>query len=71
MRQHPRHVRSAHRCEPASLGHAPHPRAQLGNPVLLTLIALTLALGAARDMPRPMAGLAIVLAVCGMVVFGG
>jgi len=48
MRQHPRHVRSAHRCEPASLGHAPHPRAQLGNPVLLALIALALALGACK-----------------------
>lgn len=49
----------------ALLGHP------LANASLTGSYILALALGAARDIPRPMAALALVLSVCGMVVFGG
>ncbi len=49
----------------ALLGHP------LANASLTGSYILVLALGAARDMPRPMAALALVLSICGMVVFGG
>lgn len=49
----------------ALLGHP------LANASLTGSYILALALGAARDIPRPMAALALVLSICGMVVFGG
>lgn len=49
----------------ALLGHP------LANASLTGSYIMTLALGAARDMPRPLTILAIVLAACGMIVFGG
>jgi hypothetical protein len=49
----------------ALLGHP------LANASLTGSYILALALGAARDLPRPMAAIALVLSVCGMVVFGG